>query len=458
MNIAKSKNFSIIALCLFIGGAVGAQTADVAAKADEYMRARMEARGYGGSILIAKDDKPLIVKGYGSADVEAGIANSPDTRFRIGSITKQFTAAGILLLHEDGKLNVNDPICKYIAECPEAWKPITLHHLATMASGITNVTSLPEFREFRLKDARPEETLALVRNLPLKASPGEVYEYSNSNYLLLGTVIEKVSGLSYEAFLKERILEPLGLKNTGYDHGRERLPNSALGYTISDEKIVPATKASMAIPFSAGSLYSTTGDLHKWTTSLLAGKLFRKPEMLEMMLAPNKGNYAYGVIVATDNNGRRRITHGGSIEGFVSDAVYFPNEKVFIAALINNDRGAASEALRDLTAIYFGEPYSLPKKRVAIKVAPEILDSYVGEYKLGGALTFKIARAGDALTLEPPGQRIVPLFAESETLFFLTVAEVTIKFVKDENGKVTGFDFTQSGRTSRVVRVESSDQ
>lgn len=446
------NGFAGLAFVFALSGYLHAQSVEVAAKADEYLRARTEVRGFGGAILIAKDDTAILSKGYGLGDVAAGTAIVPDTKFRIGSITKQFTAAAILLLHEDGKLNVNDPICKYIAECPEAWQPVTLHHLATMTSGITNVTSLPEFREFRLTDASPEQTIALVRGLPLKAVPGEKYEYSNSNYILLGMVIEKVSGKSYEAFLQERVLKPLGLKDTGYDNGKERLPNSALGYSVAGEKIVPATKASMAIPFSAGALYSTTGDLHKWTTSLLTGKLFKKTETLEKMLTPNKGDYAYGLMVVTEPNGRRRITHGGGIEGFVSDAAYFPNEKLYIAALVNNERGAASEVLRDLSAIYFGEPYSVPKKRAAVKVAPEILDAYVGEYKIGEAVTFKIAREGDGLTIEPSGQRALPLLAESDSVFYLTVVEVTIKFTKDDGGKVIGFDFTQAGRTSKAVR------
>jgi hypothetical protein len=170
------------------------------------------------------------------------------------------------------------------------------------------------------------------------------------------------------------------------------------------------------------------------------------------MLTPNKGNYAYGFIVVTDGKGRKRVTHGGGIEGFLADAVYFPEEKLFIAALTNNDRGAVGEVMAALDSIVVGAPYTLPKKRTAIKVDAAILDKYIGEYQLGPAMTFKIERGPEGLTLEPTNQPKVPLYAETETDFFLTVVDATLKFVKDETGKVTGLEFTQGGRTSKVAK------
>ena len=441
----------------FFAVSVNGQTAaapaiDVPAKVDEYMKARLDAKGYGGSVLIVKDGKPVASNGYGLADSEKKTPNTPETKFRIGSITKQFTAASILLLQEQGKLTVQDPICKYLDPCPAAWQPVTVHHLLSMSSGIPSFTGLPNWRELRVKDMLPAESIALVADKPLKAKPGEVYEYSNTNYIILGIIIEKTSGKTYEKFLTDNIIKPLKLKNTGYDHGKERLPNAALGYTDKDGNIVPADAASMMIPWSAGGLYSTTGDLYTWQDALLNGRLFKNKATLDAMLTPNKGDYAYGLIVVTDAKGRKRITHGGAIEGFLSDAVYFPAEKLFMVALVNNDRGPATDVLRTLGAIYFGDPYTLPKKRTAVKVDPAILDTYVGEYQLAPTMIFKIERGPDGLTLEPTGQSKVPMFAENETDFFLKVVDATLKFVKDENGKVTSLEFTQGGRTSKVSK------
>lgn len=457
MNRYSIRIASIFLSLAAIVSAVSAQTAapasDVAAKADEYMTARLAAKSVGGSILVVKDGKPLIAKGYGMADTAAKTPIDADTKFRIGSITKQFTAASILMLQEEGKLSMSDPFCKYIDHCPEAWKPITLHNLASMSSGVPNFTALPNFGELRKNDMKPSETIALVSEKPLNAKPGEAFEYSNTNYVLLGMIIEKLSGKTYEEFLNERIIKPLKLENTGYDHGKQRIKGSALGYSVKDDEIVPAEVASMMVPYAAGGLYSTTADLYKWQTALLEGKVFKKSESLTQMLTPNKGNYGYGLIVANDPKGRKRISHGGAIEGFLSDAAYFPNEKLFIAVLVNNDRVPASEVTRSLIAIYDGAPYTLPKKRIAVKVDAAVLDKYVGEYELSPAMKFKFTREGDGLVLEPTGQSKAQVFAESDTDFFVKVVDASFKFLKDASGNVTGIEFTQGGRTSTLKRL-----
>lgn len=457
MNRYRIRLTSILVAIAAIASAVAAQTAapsaDLAAKADEYMNARLAAKNVGGSILVVKDGNPLIAKGYGIADAAAKTPIDAYTKFRIGSITKQFTAASILLLQEEGKLSMSDPFCKYIDPCPEAWKPITIHNLASMSSGIPNFTALPNFQELRKNDMKPSETIALVSDKPLNAAPGEAFEYSNSNYVLLGMIIEKVSGKTYEQFLKERIFGPLKLENTGYDHGKVRIKGSALGYSLKDDEVVPAEAASMMVPYAAGGLYSTTGDLYKWQTALLEGKVYKNAETLTKMLTPNKGNYGYGLIVANDPKGRKRISHGGAIEGFLSDAAYFPDEKLFIAVLVNNDRVPASDVTRSLIAIYDGAPYTLPKKRIAVKVDAAVLDKYVGEYELSPAMKFKFTREGDGLVLEPTGQSKAQVFAESDTDFFLKVVDASFKFVKDTEGSVTGIEFTQGGRTSTLKKL-----
>lgn len=455
-----NRSYSKLALFLLVAlsaAAAFAQTAapsaDVSVKVDEYMNARLDAKGFGGAVLIMKSGKPLASKGYGLADADKKAPIKADTKFRIGSVTKQFTAAMILMLQEEGKLSVQDPACKYVDPCPEAWNPVTLHHLLSMTSGITSVTSLPNWRsELRFKDLTPAEVVARVAALPLKATPGEVYEYSNTNYIVLGSIIEKLSGKTYEQVLNERVIKPLGLKNTGIDDGKKQLANSAAGYTMRNNSAAKADAVSIVTPFSAGAMYSTTEDLYSWQTALLGGRVFKKKETLDAMLTPNKGNYAYGLIVVTDRKGRKRVTHGGGIEGFIADSVYFPEEQLFIAAMTNNDRDSMGELMGALNAIATGEPYTLPKKRVAIKVDPAILDTYVGEYQLGPVMTLKIERGPEGLTLEPTGQPKTQLYAETETDFFLTVVDAMLKFVKDESGKVTGLEFTQAGRTSKAVK------
>lgn len=445
--------FAVAAMVSAIAAQAVVSTEDIRPKVDEYMNARLAAKNVGGSILIAKDGQMIVAKGFGLADVTANTPIYGDTKFRIGSVTKQFTAASILLLQEDGKLNVDDPFCNYMESCPEAWKPVTIRNLATMASGITSFTSLPSFGELRKKDMKPAESIGLVKDLPLKAKPGEVFEYSNTNYIILGMIIEKVSGKTYEQFLTERILKPLDLKNTGYDHGKERLKLSALGYSLKEDAVVPAEVASMMVPFSAGALYSTTGDLYKWNVALHGGKVYKKPETLALMLTSAKNDYAFGLNVRTDAKGRKRISHGGGIEGFLSEAAYYPNEKLFMAVLVNNDRVPASDVIRTLTAIYDGDKYTLPKKRIEVKVDAAILDKYVGEYELSPTMKFKFTREANGLVLEPTGQSKAQVYAESETDFFLKVVEASFKFLQDASGNVTGIEFTQAGRTSTLKKL-----
>ena len=441
--------FAFSATAVFAQGT--ASSSDIGAKVDEYMNARLDVKGHGGAVLIMKDGKPIAAKGYGLADAEAKTPIKADTKFRIGSVTKQFTAALILMLQEDGKLNVQDSLCKYVDPCPAAWAPVTLHHLLSMTSGIPNIMSLPNWRtELRMKDLTSAEWIAQVGPLPLKAKPGDAFEYSNTNFIVLGHIIEKLTGKTYEQVLTERIIKPLGLKNTGLD-GKKQLPNAALGYTFRNGANVRADNSSILTPFSAGAMYSTTEDLYAWQTALLNGSVFKHKATLDAMLTPNKNNYAYGFIVVTDGKGRKRVTHNGVIDGFLSDAVYFPDEKLFIAALTNNDSGAVEEVMAVLDAIVVGASYTLPKKRVAIKVDPAILDKYVGEYQLSPAMTFKIERGPEGLTVEPTNQPKAPLYAETETDFFVTVVDATLRFVKDETGKVTGLEFNQ-GRSRRTLK------
>ncbi len=432
-----------------------APAADIAANADKYLSARLEIKQTGGSALIARGGQVIFSKGYGLADEEAKVQNTPATKFRIGSITKQFTAAAILMLQENGKLSVKDPICKFMDKCPDVWQGVTLHHLLSMSSGIESFTSLPNWGpELRTKDLDPAATVTLVAKMPLKFTPGEKFDYSNTNYVLLGMVIEKVSGKSYEKFLQKKIFGPLKLKATGYDHGITRLPGSALGYTLKENKIVPADKASMRPPYAAGGLYSTTEDLYKWQTALFEGNVFKRPETLTAMLTPVAGTYAYGLNVSTDAKGRRSISHGGAIEGFNTNAVYFPADRLFVAIFVNNDRGAVADPMRNLTAIADGEPFTMPEKRVEIKLDRSLLEKFVGVYSVGEAMSFDITLGEEGLMMEPKGQRKVQIFPQSETKFFLTVVDATLQFQADEDGNITGLEYSQAGRKTQFKRIK----
>jgi CubicO group peptidase (beta-lactamase class C family) len=451
MNKTKALATRLViltALSLFTGAsALTQEAAPITQKLDEYMSAAAK-QGFNGSTLVAKDGKAVFSKGYGMANAEWDIPNTPQTKFRLGSITKQFTAAAILLLQERGKLSVQDPVCKYVAECPKAWEPITIHHLLVHTSGIpsyTDVKSPEEFRKMSLAQVTPAGFVDSFKSKPLEFTVGEKMKYNNSGYFMLGYIIEKISGQSYEAFLQENIFTPLKMTNTGYDTHDRILKNRATGYSRRGDKIVNSNYLDMTVPYAAGSLYSTVEDLFAWNEALFSDKLL-SAKSREAMVTVDKNNYAYGLVVNQQHN-RKTVSHGGGINGFNTILARFPEEKVTIVVLRNADYGSPGpgKVSQDLAAIVFGEKYEIPRERVAIKIDPKILDAYVGQYELRPDLIVTITREGDSLMTQLTGQPKIELFPESETKFFLKVVDAQVSFVKDDKGAVTHLILHQGG-------------
>jgi CubicO group peptidase (beta-lactamase class C family) len=346
--------------------AAAAPTLDRAAlerKVDELLNAHAKVNNFSGTVLIAKDGKTLVAKGYGYANIEWQIPNTPETKFRLGSITKQFTSMLIMQLREQGRLKLEDSVCVYVAPCPDAWKPVNIHHLLTHTSGIPTYTGQKAWREKMMVPLTTDQVMAFVRDLPLQWVPGDKYEYNNSGYFLLGLIVEKVTGKKYEDALSAMILTPLGLRDTGYDWSRTILPKRAAGYSGRGQALTNAAPLDMQQPYSAGAMYSTVEDLLKWDQALYTADLL--PESAKtVMWTPFKNNYAYGWAVATPApdlfGGHKRLAHGGGINGFSTIIVRLPEPRLTFIVLSNNDGANAGNIGRDLAAIYFGQAYSVP--------------------------------------------------------------------------------------------------
>lgn len=452
------KNGKIIAiLCalfLFISSSFAqTENADLTAKVDEYMNAFVKTKGAGGAVLLAKDGKSLVSKGYGSANAELNVPNQSNTKFRIGSLTKQFTSAAIMILQERSKLNVKDAACKYLENCPDAWKEVTIHQLLTHTSGIQNFTALPDWKTKKVQNLSPAETLALVKDAPLKFKSGEDFEYSNTGYFLLGLIVEKASGQTYEAFLKENIFASLKMNDSGYDTGTRILPNRASGYSRKGSEIVNAAYADRNIPFAAGGLYSTVEDLYKWQASFDTEQILKKAS-IDAIFTPEKKNYAYGWGTGIWN-GHKLVAHSGGIEGFSSHIFRFPDDRAAVIVLLNSDSVLAQTAAMDLNSILFGAKYELPREQKEIMLDAKLLDQYVGKYEVAPNVVLTVAKDGDKLTLISPGQtRGAAIIPESETSFFIRVADVKINFTKDESGKINGLTLQQMGRTTKAKKIE----
>ncbi len=417
---------------------------------DQIVQSYVDGKRFMGSVEVVRDGKVLLDKGYGSANLEWNIPNSPTTRFRLGSVTKQFTAACILLLEERGKLKVDDPVKKYLTDAPAAWDKVTIFHLLTHTSGIPSFTSFPDYRTSKLTSTTPEQLVARFRDKPLEFAPGEKWNYSNSGYALLGYLIEKVSGRDYADFVEENIFKPLGMADSGYDSNTAIIPRRAAGYAPGPSGPVNAGYIDMSVPHAAGALYSTPEDLVRWEQGLFDGKVLR-PGSLQKMTTPYKNNYAFGLFVRTVND-RKVIDHGGGIEGFNAQLAYYPDSKLIVVVLGNLNGSAPGEIAAKLGAAAHGDKVVLQSERKEIPVPAGLLSQYAGTYEISPEFKIVMTVEGGRLMTQASGQPKLPMFAESETRFFLKAADAQVEFVKGANGAVTQLILYQGGREIKAAR------
>ncbi|MGC4048556.1 MAG: serine hydrolase [Paludibaculum sp.] len=443
-------------LLLASAALAGAQTTAPAVTPASPQRLEEQVRGYtsqdrfNGSILVAKDGKIVLSKGYGMANFEWNLPVTPETKFRLGSITKQFTGMAVLLLSDQGKLKVEDPVCNYVPSCPDAWKPITIHHLLTHTSGIPNFTSFPEYAKTMTVASPPAETIKRVLDKPLDFPPGSKFNYSNSGYVLLGYIIEKVSGGTYEDFLRRNILAPLGMNDTGYDDPVTVLPQRAAGYERAGTKLQNAKYLDMTIPHAAGSLYSTTLDLMKWDEALNAHKIL-SAEAYKRYFTPVLNNYAYGWTVKTED-GVEQINHSGGINGFSTRIVRIPSQRILVVALNNVQPGQPDKLAQDLVKLMLGQNLPVPEKPAEIKLSREAMEKFVGNYAIAPTFILSVTLEGDQLITQATGQGKVPIFAKSANTFYPKVIDAELVFDVDAEGKATGLTLIQNGRRMPAKR------
>jgi CubicO group peptidase (beta-lactamase class C family) len=417
---------------------------------EEVIQYYVNSHKFMGSILLSRNDQILLDKGYGYANLEWQVPDSADTKFRLGSITKQFTAACILLLEERGKLNTDDPVKKYLPDAPSAWDHVTIYNLLTHTSGIPSFTEFPDYQSNEAKPTTPEQLVAWFRDKPLEFQPGKDWHYSNSGYALLGYLIEKITGQRYQDFVEENIFKPLGMENSGYDSSTAVIPHRAAGYSPAPDGPVNAGYIDMSIPFSAGALYSTTHDLLRWEQALFAGELL-STESLRKMTIPFKRNYGCGLLVRTVN-GLNVIDHGGGIEGFSTMLAYYPDDKLTVVVLGNLEGEAPVEIADSLAAIAHGEKVILPSERKEVSVPPDTLAKYIGTYELGPKFNITITLEGNQLMAQGTNQPKSPIFPESDTNFFSKTPDAQLEFFKNDQGQTTHLVLHQNGKDINGVK------
>lgn len=445
---------AIVLLATAANAARGEQLAD---RMNAYVDACAKHLKFNGAVLVKHQGQIVLSRGIGMANLEHQVPVTPATKFRIGSVTKQFAAMLTLQQVQAGKLKLDDPINQYLADPPEAWKPITIHHLLSHTAGIYNFTNSPDYLMKMSHLGRPEkEVLAMFRDKPLQFAPGEKHEYSNSGYILLGLILEKVTGKKFDKLLKSQILEPAGMADSGYDRPVPLLAHRAQGYSRQGNLVSNALYIDMHATQAAGAMYSTVEDLARWDDALAQHKLL-SAELTEKMFTPVLDHYGYGVVI-DEVPSRRQIWHNGGINGFHSMFIHCPQTRSCAVVLSNFEEGPTDEIARSLIAIAMDEPYTLPRDHQVADVDPDCYDALVGKYQLAPDATIVITRDGKRLNGQLTGQPKLELFPESETEFFLKAVYAQVSFVKNDAGQVTALILHQGGNHLRAERTADNAQ
>lgn len=359
--------------------------ADLEAKVDAIAREYLaKPGGVGLSIAVAEKGKVLLAKGYGIADAEFDVLAGSATLFRIGSVTKQFTAALILRFVEQGKLTLDDPLSKFVPSFPLQGRTVTIRQLLNHTSGIKSYTDIGEpWHKVWPLELSHDELLALVKDAPFDFEPGTDFRYSNTGYYLLGMVIEKVAGKSYGEALQTEICVPLGLTRTRYDSNSELIKDRAQGYTLEKGELVNDQPIGMSQPGAAGAILSTGEDLVRWQMALTSGRVV-KPESFAQMtkstVLPNGRDTKYGFGLASDEFvGHARVAHGGGIFGFNSMLLWIRDADVHVAVVSNGEPVSSSKIAEAITYAALGIEKAAPKDE---PISPERIRELAGEYEI----------------------------------------------------------------------------
>ncbi len=388
----------------------------------------------GCAIMVRQGGKVVLSAGYGMADLEHGVRVTPETVFQSGSMGKQFTATAVMMLVEERKLSLDDPISKHLT-VPSRWSNLTVRHLLTHTSGLGDY---PE--DFSLqKNYTEADLLKMITAQPLAFAAGEKWNYSNLGYVTLGLLIRKVSGKFYGDLLQERIFGPLGMKHTRIINEADIIPNRAAGYELKDGVLKNQEWVSPTVNTTAdGSLYFTIEDIARWDEALAAEKLLSRAGF-EQMWTPVKlksgstAPYGFGWGIHTTKSGHRMLEHGGAWQGFVSYIARCPDDRLSVVVFCNRAGANAGYIAKRVAGFYL--PELAPQAHTAVKLDPVLLRSYAGEYRLEERFTIKVAVASDRLETTWLGQKVV-MVPHSETAFFEEDSDRTFRFVKDDKSNV----------------------
>lgn len=440
---------AIILLSTFIlnGHSSDAQSL-VSTRTDTLLSYYNQLLEFNGNVLLARDNNVVIHKGYGYRIVDKELVCDTNTIFQVGEVTQSITATVVLMLHEQGKLNLNDKLSKYYPEYPNGDK-ITIEHLLTHTSGIYNYgDSLDFIQNQSLISHSHEEMISLFKNKPLTSVPGKEYHNSLSNYLLLGYIIEKATGKSYYSVVRSMIFDPLGMQNSGFAYNQYASWDKATGhYIMRYGRLMPAPNMDSTALGAAGSMFATASDLYKWSNAVIQGK-FLSDSMWKRALTPYKSDLGYGWHINKGNvAGTTFIDALGTTKGFHASLRLSLKDSIVIILLMNDMGDDPAPVLRDVTAIMYNKPFEYPSQKQPVIYPEKVLREYEGMYELDERTDIRVYYEEEMLKGYIIGQDPFPIIGlKKKDHFYLNNNDVTIHFVRNKDGKITSMVIRQNGK------------
>jgi CubicO group peptidase (beta-lactamase class C family) len=434
---------------------------------DELFNRVVEGESPGASVLVSQGGSIIYQRGFGYADIDSGLRITPTTKLRIGSNTKQFTAASILKLQEEGRLSVSDTLSKYLPDFPRG-DEVTLHHLLTHTSGIHSYTNVPDFVDKVPNHVAPNDLIAQIEGFDYDFDPGEQFRYNNSGFFLLGEIVAQVSGKSFEDYLRTTFFEPLGMVGTGIHRADLDLEDEALGYSYVSDATELAVNWDMSWAGGAGALYSTVLDLHRWNEAVFGGEVL-SAESLEAALTPatlndgsipdglGNGGYGYGWSMS-DFRGVRQIAHGGGLHGFLSQLAWFPEHDMTVVVLGNSSPPTPgmnpAGLMQGIAEIALWEEMDA-RESIAVDTAVDAATyaDYAGRYSYPQSAILTVTIDDGSLFAQLSGQPKMEIFPKSDTEFFWKVVDARVTFFRDAEGAVSHVLHSQGGREFEAPRM-----
>lgn len=470
MKQSYQKALSLFILIILSVLTISAQSEDKAKAIDQYLSVRAEMGNFSGAVLVVKDGKTIIRKGYGFADVEKKIPYTPETQHEVASISKMFTSMATLKLREQGKLKLEDSICKYIDNCPAIWQPIIIQQLMRHTSGIPDYEEplglgSEKYLEFMIQPDASTQIVENAKKLPLDFKPGEKFTYSNTAYIVLSYVVQKAAGKPFAEFMTNDILKPAGMKNSGVYDIKNLPKNLANGYSYGDlgwEKTLAGLsltsghlKKVPVLPYTSPEgdafLYTTVDDLYRWSQVMDGGE-FVSTALANEVFTPGAFSNGYGWFIGKAFD-RKRFEHSGGLPGYISDFIKFPDDKITIVVFSNVDRARLGSIIRSISAIVFEKPFDMPVRGNVTKLTTEQISKLEGDYKMADGKLLTVRNEPDYLTAKLQDRYTAGLIPMSPTEFYFPLGDGKAIFTIGSDGKAIKVNMRYNGEDHIAEQV-----